>query len=65
MAMCYVLPNEDDPILTDVRRARMKPVATAERDQDLVHKSPARRAPKRSDKRIPFVENKDDDPLPP
>jgi len=65
MVMCHVLPDEDDPILADGGRARRGYVATPERDQDLVHKSPGRRAPKRSDKRVSYVENDDDDPLPP
>ena len=65
MEMCYVLPDEDDPILADNGRARGRSFATPERDQDLVHKGPGRRAPKRSGKRVSYVENDDDDPLPP
>jgi len=65
IVMCHVLPDEDDPILADGGRARRAYVATPERDQDLVHRSPGRRTPKRSDKRVSFVESDDDDPLPP
>jgi hypothetical protein len=58
-------PDEDDPSLTDVPRARRKLGATPERDQDLVLKSPRRRTPNGPTKERGLLKTTNDDPLPP